>query len=89
MNLAGWNIIVSPACSLCHSRQPTTNHILTGCSTALDQGRYTWHHDSVLQVFVQSLQRDLPLSYKPYADLPGHLASISPQALFHLAFHHH
>ena len=36
MNLARWNIIVSPVCSLCHSRQPTTNHILIGCSTALD-----------------------------------------------------
>ena len=78
MNLARWNIIVIPACSLCHSRQPTTYHILTGCSTALDQGRYTWRHDSVLQVFVQGLQRDLPPCYKLYADLPGHLAGISP-----------
>ena len=58
MNLARWNIIVSPVRSLCSSRQPTTNHILTGCFAALDPGRYTWHHDSVSQVFVQGLQRD-------------------------------
>ena len=72
------NIIVSPVYSLCHSHQPTTNHILTGCSTALDQGRHTWCHDSVLQVFVQGIQQDLQPCYKLYADLPGHLASISP-----------
>ena len=46
MNLARWNIIVSPVCSLCSSSQPTTKHILTGCTTTLDQGRYTWRHDS-------------------------------------------
>ena len=28
MNLAQWNIIVSPVCPLCYSNQPTTNHIL-------------------------------------------------------------
>ena len=58
--------------------QPTTNHVLAGCSVALDQGRYTWRHDSVLQVFVRSLLKDLSPSSKLYADLPGHLASESP-----------
>ena len=48
MNLARRNIITSPVCTLCHCTQPTTNHILTGCSVALDQGRYAWRHDSVL-----------------------------------------
>ena len=42
LNLACWNIIVGPVCSLCQSTQPTTNHVLTGCSMALDQGTYTW-----------------------------------------------
>ena len=82
MNLARWNIIVCPVCPLCCSNQPTTNHILTGCSTALNQGRYrgryTWHHDSVLQVFSHDLQKNLPPCYKLYANLPGHLASTSP-----------
>ena len=77
MSLAQWNIIVCPVCPLCCSNQPTTNHILTGCFTALDQGRYTWRHDSVLQVFVHGLQKNLPPRYKLYADLPGHLASTS------------
>jgi len=46
LNLARWNIIVGPICSLCQSTQPMTNHVLTGCSTAPDQGRYIWQHDS-------------------------------------------
>jgi len=32
INLARWNIIVSPLCALCGSTQPTINHVLTGCS---------------------------------------------------------
>ena len=81
MNLARCNIITSPVCTLCHCTQPTTNHILTGCSIAsiaLDQGRYTWRHDSVLQVLVRNFKKDLPPCYEIYADLPGHQASVSP-----------
>jgi len=51
MNLAQWNI--SLICSLCSSSQPITNYILTSCTTTLDQGRYTWHRDSVLKAFCQ------------------------------------
>ena len=57
---------------------PTTNHVLTGCSVALDQGRYTWRQDSVLQVIFQNLKKVLPLCYKLYGDLPGCQASVSP-----------
>ena len=78
MNLSRWNIITNPKCALCQTLQPTTNHILTGCSVALFQGRYTWRHDSVLQVFVHGLQKHLPEFFKLYADLPGYLASVSP-----------
>ena len=59
MNLARWNIITSTVCTLCHCTQPTTNHILTGCSIALDQGRYTRRRDSVLQVLVRNFKKDL------------------------------
>ena len=78
MNLYRWNIITSPKCALCQSPQPTTNHILTGCSVGLVQGRYAWRHDSVLQGFVCGLQKHVPESFKLYADLPGYLASASP-----------
>ena len=78
MNLARWNIITSPVCTLCHCTQPTTNHILTDCSVALDQGRYTWRHDSILQALVRNFKKDLPPCYKIYTDLPGYQASVSP-----------
>jgi len=83
MNLAHRNIITSPVCTLCHCSQSTTIHVLTSCSVALDQGRYTWCHDSVLQVLVCNFKKDLPPCYKIYADLPGYQASVSPQVLFH------
>ena len=75
MNLARCNIITNPRCALCQVPQPTTNHILTGCPAALDQGRYTWRHDSVLHVLVHGLQQHLPLTFKLYAGLPGYFAS--------------
>ena len=78
MNLSRWNIITKTKCVLCQTPQPITNHILTGCSVALVQGRYTWRHDSVLQVFVHGFQKHLPEFLKLYADLPGYLASVSP-----------
>ena len=76
MNLARWNIITSPKCALCQATQPTTNHILTRCPVALDQGRYSWRYDSVIQVLVCALQQHLPECLKLYADLPGYLASV-------------
>ena len=76
INLARWNIITK--CALCQAPQPTTNHILTGCPTAPDQGRYTWGHDSVLQVPVHGLQQHLPDIFKLYTDLPEYLASVCP-----------
>ena len=36
---------VDPACPLC-GRLATLRHILSTCSVALHQGRYTWRHDS-------------------------------------------
>ena len=34
--------------SLCGNSRPTVAHVLNGCPMALEQGRYTWHHDCVL-----------------------------------------
>jgi len=35
-------------CPLCKAPKCTLHHILVGCKVALDQGRYSWRHDSVL-----------------------------------------
>ena len=59
-NLRRWGQSeVDPACPLC-GRPATLRHIVNSCSVALHQGRYTWPHDSVLQV----LQRHLTSFWK-------------------------
>ena len=40
-NLARWGKVISQACDRCGNRE-TMAHVLSGCPTALDQGRYTW-----------------------------------------------
>ena len=43
-----WNYSSSAECPLCGHKKCTLHHILVNCKYALDQGRYTWRHDSVL-----------------------------------------
>ena len=43
-----WGYIDNARCKLCSNSQGTLHHILVGCKHSLDQGRYTWRHDSVL-----------------------------------------
>ena len=69
-----------PRCPLCNSRCPTTLHILNGCPVALNQGRYTWRHDSVLANIVSFLSPLLDKDQQLFADLPGHRASNAPLA---------
>ena len=73
MNLHRWRLRVSPACPLCHQSPCTTAHILVGCPHALEDGRYTWRHDSVLMNLFKSILHHLNPLTSPsiYADLPG------------------
>ena len=66
--------------SACSSLNPTVNHILSCCPAALDQGRLTWHHNSVLNHFVHSIAGHLEVDQHLYADLPGRLAIVNPPA---------
>ena len=50
----------------------TLQHIVSSCKSYLDQGRYTWRHDSVLNFIANSLSA-LP-SCSIYADLPAFLS---------------
>jgi hypothetical protein len=43
-----WYDIPSASCPLCNAEKCTTHHVLANCPTALEGGRYTWRHDSVL-----------------------------------------
>ena len=42
-------------CVLC-GKHATLNHILTGCSVALSQGRYKWRHDQVLKELARCVE---------------------------------
>jgi hypothetical protein len=42
-------------CKVCGKDGPTLSHVLNGCVSALNQGRYNWRHDSVLNVIFTSL----------------------------------
>ena len=47
-NLHIWGKVDTPKCQLC-SERGSLQHILSGCSKALGDGRYRWRHDQVLK----------------------------------------
>ena len=68
-NLTKWGISSSSDCSFCLSPE-TLLHIVAGCKSYLDQGRFTWRHDSVLKFIANSLTA---VNGKLYSDLPEYL----------------
>ena len=77
LNLKRWNYQVSASCPLCSNRSPTTKHILSVCPTALEQGQFTWRHDSILNHLLMFIDKHLTPDHKMYADLPNRLANTS------------
>ena len=56
-NLSRWGkTMVDIKCNLCGYSTPTLKHVLNGCPMALNQGRYTWRHDNILQCIVKEIQ---------------------------------
>ena len=70
-NLKMWNKSVTDQCHLCHNRDSTL-HTLNGCKVALDQGRFTYRHDNIINFIVSQVDKKL---YKVYSDLDGHMTS--------------
>ena len=70
-NLFKWSTGQSSACSFCLQSE-TLQHVVSSCKSYLDQGRYTWRHDSVLNFIANTLSA-LP-SCSIYADLPAFLS---------------
>ena len=67
--------ISSSLCPHCNNHE-TLHHILNFCSVFLNQGHYTWRHNSVLNHLVLALGSAYSASDTPpqiFADLPGHL----------------
>ena len=73
-NLHLWSLSATSDCSFCLQLESLI-HVLAGCKTYLDQGRYTWRHNSALSFIAQTLQSIN--CAKLYVDLPGYLSPCS------------
>ena len=83
-NLKRWGKRVSDRCPFCGNIQ-TLAHILSNCSISLDQGRYTWRHDSVLSSIIKIVRPRLLHDFVLFSDLPGfqapHGGTVPPHIL--------
>ena len=64
-NLKRWHLASESRCFLCHKDVCTIPHILGACKISLQQGRFTFRHDSVLQNLVlvlKSFLKNLPIN---------------------------
>ncbi|XP_061185889.1 uncharacterized protein LOC133193994 [Saccostrea echinata] len=57
-NLVTWGVTDDPKCALC-SKSANLEHILSACSQALKDGRYTWRHDKVLASIADTLEKSI------------------------------
>ena len=55
-NLKRWRITTETMCTLCSKDVCTTAHILGACKVSLQQGRYTFRHESVLREVIEVLK---------------------------------
>ena len=70
-NLCRWALSQSSGCSFCLQSE-TLQHVVSSCKSYLDEGRYTWRHNSVL-LFLASTFSSLN-KCTVYADLPSFLS---------------
>ena len=69
-NLCRWGLSFISDCSLC-LRPKYLLHLVTGYTTYLNDGRFTWRHNSMLQFIAKSLKSS-PDSVL-HVDLPGYI----------------
>ena len=67
-NLCKWSISQSSACSFCLQSE-TLQHVVSSCNWYLENGRYTWHHNSVLLFLANTFSSLNQISV--YANLPS------------------
>jgi len=69
-NLKQWGYTGNDKCPHCKEKE-TTNHILNCCPHFLQQGRYTWRHNCVVNFLLSIVDKK---RFEVHADLPGHEA---------------
>ena len=72
-NLKRWGKRASDRCPF-RGNIETLAHILSNCSTALNQGRFTWRHNSVLCSIIHLVRPFLKNGMRLYSDMPGYQA---------------
>ena len=71
-NLVKWGISPTSDCSFCLLPE-TLLHVVSGCKTYLEKGRYTWRHDSILNFLAMTSQSVHDSTI--YVDLPCFIRS--------------
>ena len=75
---------VNDRCHICGNIE-TLAHILSNCTTALTQGRFTWRHNSVLRSIIELVQPNLKEGMTLFSDMAGfqapHGGTIPPHIL--------
>ena len=64
-----WKKAINSLCNACLKTQ-TLQHVVSACSVHLDEGRYTWRHNSILTIlahYLSSVKKD----YSIFADIEG------------------
>ena len=72
-NLKRWGKRVNDRCPFCGNVQALA-HVLSNCTVALEQGRLTWRHNSVLSTLIECISPILRENFTLYSDLPGYTA---------------
>ena len=84
VNLGRWRLrsANNTKCQLCQNSE-TLHHVLNFCKPMLDQGRYTWRHDSILSYLVSLFKQSN--DFKLYFDLGSkpreYMTTIPPEVL--------
>ena len=68
-NMFLWNKTSSNLCYACSNVQ-TLQHVVSSCNTYLNEGRYTWRHNSILKHLVEYLS-SIKKNLRFYADVEG------------------
>ena len=71
-NLCRWGKRKFGSCPICSSPSCTLAHITNFCPLALNQGRFTWRHDSVLHHILSVVKTLATEGTQVLADLPGY-----------------